>query len=107
MEATKSEMKDHLKLRRSKKYLDLYRALEIKFKECRAKGYRISFAYWSWSLARRIYRDQTGDESVHVGHHIIVNFIKRYNLRMRKKQHYKNVSKEDMRVKMQEWHTML
>ena len=79
MEATKSEMKDHLKIRRSKKYLELYRALEIKFKECRAKRYRISFALL-WSHASRIYRDQTGDESAHVGHHVIDNFIKQYNL---------------------------
>ena len=37
----------------------------------------------------------------------IVNFIKRNNLRMRKKQQSKNVSKEDMRAKMLEWHSVL
>ena len=57
-----------------------------KFKECRAKVYGISF-FWLWSRARTIYREQLGDNSITiVKHHVIANFIKKYNLRMRKKQ---------------------
>ena len=106
IDAAKSEYKNHLKIRRATKYVNLYKALEKKFKECRAKGYRISFA-WLWSRARTIYREQLGDDSAIVKHHVIVSFIKRYNLRMRKKQRSKNVSKEDMRAKMLEWHSVL
>ena len=106
IDAAKSEYKNHLKVRRATKYVNLYKVLEKNFKECRAKGYRISFA-WLWSGARTIYREQLGDGSATVKHHVIVNFIKRYNLRMRKKQRSKNVSNEDMRAKMMEWHTVL
>ena len=101
IDAVKSEYKNHLKIRRATKYVNLYKVLEKKFKERRAKDYRISFA-WLWSRASTIYREQLGDESATVKHHVIANFIKRYNLRMRKKQRSKNVSKEDMRAKMME-----
>ena len=101
IDVAKSEYKNHLKTRRATKYVNLYKVLEKKFKECRAKGYRISFA-WLWPRARAIYREQLGDESVTIKHHVIVNFIKRYNFRMRKKQRSKNVSKEDMQAKMME-----
>ena len=101
IDAAKYEYKNHLKIRRATKYVNLYKVLEKKFKECRAKGYRISFA-WLWSRARTIYREQLGDESATVKYHVTVNFIKIYNLRMRKKQRSKNVSKEDMRAKMME-----
>ena len=100
------EYKSHLKIRRATKYVNLYKVLEKKFKGCRAKGYHISFA-WLWSRARTIYREQLGDESAALKHHVIVNFIKRKNLRMRRKQRSKNVLKEDMLAKMMEWHTVL
>ena len=106
IDAPKSEYKNHLKIRRVTKHVNLYKVPEKKFKECRAKGYRTSFA-WLWSRARTIYREEFGDESATVKHHVTVNFIKRYKLRMRKKQRSKNVSKEDMRAKMMEWHTVL
>ena len=100
--AAKSEYKNHLKVRRATKYVNLYKALETKLKECRAKGYRISFA-WLWSRgARTIYREQLGDDSAILKHHVIANLIKRCNLGMRKKQRSKNVSKEDIRAKMLE-----
>ena len=54
IDAAKSEYKNHLKIRRATKYVNLYKAIKKKFKECRAKGYCISFA-WLWSCARRIY----------------------------------------------------
>ena len=65
---------------RATKYANLNKALERKFKECRAKGYRISFG-WLWSRASTIYRELLGDDSEIVKHHVIVNFIKKYNLR--------------------------
>ena len=54
IDAAKSEYKNHLKIRRAAKYVNLYKALEKKFKEFRAKGYCISFASL-WSRARTIY----------------------------------------------------
>ena len=60
IDAAKSECKNHLKIRRATKYINLYKVLEKKFKECRVKGCRISFA-WLWSPARTIYREQLGD----------------------------------------------
>ena len=88
IDAAKSEYENNLKIRRAIKCVNLYKVLEKKFKECRAKCYRISFA-WILSHARTIYRKQLGDESATVKHHVIVNFIKGYNLRMRKKQRSK------------------
>ena len=73
-------------------YVNLYKALEKKFKEFRAKGYCSSFASL-WSRARTIYRELLGNDSAIVKDHVIVNFIKRYNPRMRKKQRLKNISK--------------
>ena len=92
IDAAKSEYNNHLKIRRARNYVNLYKALRKMFKECRAKGYRISFA-WLWSRAKTIYREELGDDSAIVKHCVIVNFIKRYNLQMRKKQQSKNVSK--------------
>ena len=43
IDAAKSEYKNCLKIRRATKYVNLHKALEKKFKECRAKGCRISF----------------------------------------------------------------
>ena len=43
--AASSEYRNHLKIRLSTKYVELYKELEKKFKECRAKGYCISFAW--------------------------------------------------------------
>ena len=84
IDAVKAEYKNHLKIRRAK-YVKLYKALEKKFKECRTKGYLISFARL-WSSARTVYQKQLSDNSAIVKHHVTVSFIKRYNLRMRKKQ---------------------
>ena len=98
IDASKSEYKNHLKIRPAAKYVNLYKVLEKKFKECRAKDYCISFA-WLWSRARTIYREQLGDESATVKHHVIVNFIKRYNLRMRKKKDQKIFRKKTCELK--------
>ena len=107
IDAAKSEYKNHFKIRRTTKYVNLYKALKKKFRDCRAKAYCISFA-WLWFRARTICREQLGDDSaIAKHHHVIVNFIKRYNLQMRKKQRSKNVSKENMRAKMLEWHSVL
>ena len=66
------------KLDEATKYVNLYKPLEKKFKEFRAKGYCSSFALL-WSRARTIYREQLGNDSAIVKDHVIVNFIKRYN----------------------------
>ena len=107
IDAAKSECENHFKIRRATKYVNLYKALKKKFKECTAKAYCISFA-WLWFRARTICREQLGGNSaIAKHHHLIVNFIKRYNLQMRKKQRSKNVSKEDMQAKMLRWYSVL
>ena len=81
--------------------MSIFTKLLKKFKECRAKGYRISFT-WLWSSAKMIYRKQLCDESTTIRPLVIINPIKRQNFRMKKKQQSKKISKEDIQAKIQE-----
>ena len=75
--AAKSEYKSNLKIRKVKKYNQLYRNLHQKFQDCRAQGYRICFA-WLWSNGQKIYRELAGDPTATIGHHVITTFIRRF-----------------------------
>ena len=70
--------------RRAKKYNQLHAELFRKFKEARMKGHRVDF-HWLWSKARVIQRQQTGEESVKLGKHGVVQFLHKYKVRMRMK----------------------
>ena len=80
-----SELKKSLKIGPARKYLDLYKVILRKFKETRSKGFRIDFN-WIWSKARNLHREMTNDPDAIIRRHVIVNFTKRHNIRMRAKQ---------------------
>ena len=84
MNAAVSEHKKTLKIRPARKYLDLYKVLLKKFKEARSKDFRIDFN-WIWSKARNLHREMTNDPDAIIRKHVIVNFIKRPNIRMKAK----------------------
>ena len=81
----------------------MYRVLLEKFKTARRKGFRVDFN-WLWSKARVIYRERCGDEGARVRKHVVVNFIKRYKIRMRVRQRSKTVCKENFREDLRKWH---
>ena len=98
-----SVFKHHLNIRPARKYKQLCAELLLVFKEARKKGHRVDFN-WIWSKARRIQRIQTGNPEATIGHHVVVNFIKRNNIRMRAQQRNKALPKAALSQKLQEWH---
>ena len=96
MKIVLSEHKKHLKIRPVRKYLALYDSLLRVFKTTRSKGYHVDFD-WLWSKMRVLYKEMTSDPEVVVHKHMIVNFIKRNNIRMRARQRNRNKSKESFK----------
>ena len=90
----------------SNKYNDLYKALNVKFLDARSEGRRIDFN-WLWSKARVIYREQQGREDAVVKKHVIVTFIKRNHLKLRRVQRRKKKPKEAYRESLMKWHSTL
>ena len=90
----------------SKKYNELYKALNLKFLDGRSKGRRVDFN-WLWSKARVIYKEQQNNEDADVKKHVIVNFIKRYHLKLRRVQRRKKKPKEAFRESLMKWHSTL
>ena len=101
MRTAASEHKKSLKIRPARKYLDLYKVLLIKFKEAGSKDFRIDFN-WIWSKARNLLRELTNDPDAIIRKHVIVNFLKPHNIRMRAKQRNRKRAKEDFRQKLVE-----
>lgn len=93
----------HTKGRKVRKYLDLYPKLWEVFKNARAKGKRVSF-HWLWTKARFIQKELTGS-SDSIKAHVVVRFLKRYNIKMRAKQRNKKKAKEDMVDSLKKWHS--
>ena len=93
--------KKSLKIRPARKYLDLYKVLLRKFKEARSKGSRIDFS-WIWSKARNLNREVTNDPGAIIRKYVIANFLKRHNIRMRRKQLNREPVKEAFRQKLVE-----
>ena len=103
MLAASNDHKKLLKIRPSTKYAELYRDLRKVFLEARSKGHRVDFN-WIWSKAIILYRQKTNDPNAIVRKHVIVNFIKRNDLRLRSRQRNRKLSKENFRLPMQQWH---
>lgn len=101
-QASKNAHRETFKVRPSVKYLALYGALLTKFKAAREKGFCVNFG-WLWSKARKIYKEQQGEDAI-VRKHVITTFIKRYNLRMRAKQRNRKQPKESFREGLSKWH---
>ena len=90
----------------SKKYNELFKALNVKFLDARSKGRCVDFN-WLWSKARVIYREQQKNEDAIVKKHVIVNFIKRNHLKWRRVQRRKKKPKEAFRESLMKWHSTL
>ena len=102
MRTSVSEHKKSLKIRPTRKYLDLYKVLLRKFKEARSKGFRIDFN-WIWSKAWNLHREMTNDPDAIIRKHVMATFIKRHNIRMGAKERNCKLAKEDFRQKLVEW----
>ena len=103
MLAASNDHKKLLKIRPSTKYAEIYRDLRKVFLEARSKGHRVDFN-WIWSKARILYRQKTNDPNAIVRKYVIVNLIKRNDLRLRSRQRNRKLSKENFRLPMQQWH---
>ena len=93
--------KKSLKIRPERKCLDLYKVLLRKFEEAGSKGSRIDFS-WIWSKARNLNRELTNDPGAIIRKHVIANFLKRHNIRMRRKEQNREPLKEAFRQKLVE-----
>ena len=100
-----SEFKDLKKLQPSGKYLELYGVLKKEFHKRREIGAPVDFN-WLWMKAGQIYKVQHGTKAI-VKKHVIISFIKRYRLKMRRVQRNKKHAKESFREEMQRWHANL
>ena len=81
--AAVDENKNMFKFTRpARKYNELFKALNVKFLDTRNKGRRIDFNCL-WSKARVIYMEQVNNDDAVVKKYVIVNFIKRYHLKLR------------------------
>ena len=54
-----------------------------------------------------IYKEQQNNEDADVKKHVIVNFIKRYHLKLRRVQRRKKKPKEAFRESLMKWHSTL
>ena len=73
----------------SKKYNELYKALNVKFLDARSRGQCVDFN-WLWTKARVIYRGQQKSDDAVVKKHVIINFIKQNQLKLRQVRRKKN-----------------
>lgn len=93
----------HTKGRKVRKHIELYSKLWELFKKARANGKRVSF-HWLWTKARVIGKESTGTcDSIKA--HVVVRFLKMYNIRIRAKQRNKKKAKEDMVDSLKKWHS--
>ena len=101
--AATSEYKNHTKIRPSIKYKELHKAMLLVFQQARNRGHHVNFG-WLWSKGRKLYREQCNDPNAIIKKHVVVNFLKRYNIRMRAKQRNRKLSKESYREALIKWH---
>ena len=102
MKAAAGEYKKMFKIQPAKKYIRLYSELIKVFSTARNQGRRVDFN-WLWSKARKINREVLMEDRI-IRKYLIVNFIKRYHLKLRRTQRNKKVSKESLRADLKEWH---
>ena len=81
----------------------MYKELLTVFKNARSRVHRVDIN-WIWCKARKIYREQTKNLDAVIRKHVIVNFIKRHNLKLRARQRNRRRSKESFRKELQKWH---
>ena len=83
--ASEQKKKELVKIRPGTKYQSFFRDLLGKFKDARWKSRHVDFKLL-WSKGPKIYRKQTGNENAVLKKYVIVNFIKRQNLKKQKIQ---------------------
>ena len=92
-----------LKSRPSPKYIPLFNALYKIYRAVRNKGHVIDIN-WLWSKAQRLYSEITGNPDATVRLHVVVSFMKKFKIRMRRKQRSKKKSKATLEPGLQKWH---
>ena len=104
--AAVDENKKLFRIKPGEKYHELYRALKLKFLDARSNGRRVDFN-WLWGKARVILREQQNNEDAIVKKHVVINFIKRRHLKLRRTQRNKKQEKKAFRESMMKWHNTL
>ena len=76
-----------------------------KFKAARSKGYCVDFN-WLWSKARVTKRELTDNANTTVRKHVVVSFLKRYNVRMRARQRGMKLARQTLEPELKKWHAI-
>ena len=104
-QAAVGEHKNMLRIRKSQKYNDLFKELRDVFMAARENGRPVDYN-WLWSKGRNIYKKQQGQDAI-LRKHVIVTFIKRNHLKLRRAQRNKKLSKEHYRNSLKQWHATM
>ena len=103
IQAATGDMKKLFKIRKAVKYNSLFKEMKVVFLAAREQGRAVDFN-WLWSRGRVIYRQQEGQNAEQLKQHVVTNFIKRMNLKLRRVQRNKKLPKEALRGDLQKWH---
>ena len=104
-QAAVGEHKNMLRIRKSQKYNDLFKELRDVFMVARENGRPVDYN-WLWSKGRNIYKKQQGQDAI-LRKHVIVTFIKRNHLKLRRAQRNKKLPKEHYRNSLKQWHATM
>lgn len=104
-EAADGHRKLFQKGRKSVKHMKLNQELWESFKEARSKGHCVNFQ-WLKTRATTIHRRLTNNNDAIIGKHVIVAFLRKYSIRMRRKQRNKEKSKAEKVKPLQKWHAV-
>ena len=62
-------------------------------KAARKKGQRVNF-HWLWIKTRVLHKERTGNDAPCIMSHVIVRFLREYNIKMRAKHRNQKLSKD-------------
>ena len=91
MKAAAGKYNKMFKIRPAKKYNRLYSELIQVFNTARNQGWRVDFN-WLWSKARKINREVRKEDRI-IRKHVMVNFIKKYHLKLRQTRRNKSAQR--------------
>ena len=94
------------KIRPSTRHKDLFKQLHQRCATARSKGRKVSYA-WFYITANKINKEMHGMDSSRLPKSVVTRFIKSYNIKLRRVERKKTVSKLSHLPKLMTWHTTL